>query len=232
MIRTTLAVLVCLFFQSHAVQAFERGELLIWINSDKGYQGLAEVGKRFEAATGVPVTVETPDDLTTQYDHYGYTAKAPDIIIWPHDRFGSWINEGHLAAIEPSRAVRDVIAPFAWQSVSVGERVYGYPIAMEVVSLLYNRELVSEPPTTLEQVAEVHRQLAGKGIQAIAWDYRNVYFSWPIFAGSGGYSFGVDDYVYNLSDVGSPQTVRFAPWLAFAGCWSKGCWHGIQTMEP
>ncbi|WP_431474044.1 maltose/maltodextrin ABC transporter substrate-binding protein MalE [Marinobacter sp. KM021] len=202
MIRTTLAVLVCLFFQSHAVQAFERGELLIWINSDKGYQGLAEVGKRFEVATGVPVTVETPDDLTTQYDHYGYTAKAPDIIIWPHDRFGSWINEGHLAAIEPSRAVRDEIAPFAWQSVSVGERVYGYPIAMEVVSLLYNRDLVSEPPTTLEQVAEIHRQLAGKDIQGIGWDYRNVYFSWPIFAGSGGYSFGVDDYVYNLSDVG------------------------------
>src|SRR5690554_35658 len=202
MIRTTLAVLFCLSLLSHSALATERGELLIWINSDKGYQGLAEVGKRFEQATGIPVTVETPDDLTTQYDHYGYSSNAPDIIIWPHDRFGSWINEGHLAAIDPSDGVRDVIAPFTWQSVSVGERVYGYPIAMEVVSLLYNRDLVTEPPTTLAQVAELHRKLSPKGVRAIAWDYRNVYFSWPIFAGSGGYSFGAEKFVYDLTDVG------------------------------
>lgn len=90
--------------------AFERGELLVWINSDKGFNGLAEVGRRFEQETGIPVTVETPDDLTSQYDHYGYSAKAPDIVIWPHDRFGSWINEGHLTPIEPSETIRDSIA--------------------------------------------------------------------------------------------------------------------------
>ena len=142
MIRPLLAlVLSCVFFSAPAF-SFERGELLIWINSDKGYEGLAEVGRRFEAETGIPVTVETPDDLTSEYDHYGYSSKAPDIVIWPHDRFGSWINEGHLRPIEPSEQVREAIAPFAWQAVSVGDRVYGYPIAMEVVSLLYNKDLV------------------------------------------------------------------------------------------
>ena len=143
MIRPLLALMLsCVFFSAPAF-SFERGELLIWINSDKGYEGLAEVGRRFEAETGIPVTVETPDDLTSEYDHYGYSSKAPDIVIWPHDRFGSWINEGHLRPIEPSEQVREAIAPFAWQAVSVGDRVYGYPIAMEVVSLLYNKDLVS-----------------------------------------------------------------------------------------
>ncbi len=202
MIRPILAlVLSCVFF-SAPVFSFERGELLIWINSDKGYEGLAEVGRRFEAETGIPVTVETPDDLTSEYDHYGYSAKAPDIVIWPHDRFGSWINEGHLRPIEPSEQVRASIAPFAWQAVSVGERVYGYPIAMEVVSLLYNKDLVATPPTTLAQVKAEHQRLSAQGVKAISWDYRNVYFSWPVFAGSGGYSFGLEDQVYDLSDVG------------------------------
>lgn len=202
MIRPLLAlVLSCVFFSAPAF-SFERGELLIWINSDKGYEGLAEVGRRFEAETGIPVTVETPDDLTSEYDHYGYSSKAPDIVIWPHDRFGSWINEGHLRPIEPSGQVREAIAPFAWQAVSVGDRVYGYPIAMEVVSLLYNKDLISEPPTTLKGVEAEHQRLSAQGIEAISWDYRNVYFSWPVFAGSGGYSFGVANRVYDLSDVG------------------------------
>lgn len=202
MFRKTLAVLCCAMLCSQPVMAFERGELLVWINSDKGFNGLAEVGRRFEQETGIPVTVETPDDLTSQYDHYGYSAKAPDIVIWPHDRFGSWINEGHLTPIEPSKTIRDSIAPFAWQAVSVGERVYGYPIAMEVVSLLYNRELVETPPRTLSEVAALDRRLKKQGIDAISWDYRNVYFSWPILAGSGGYSFGAEGFVYDLSDVG------------------------------
>lgn len=202
MFRKTLAVLCCALLCSQPVMAFERGELLVWINSDKGFNGLAEVGRRFEQETGIPVTVETPDDLTSQYDHYGYSAKAPDIVIWPHDRFGSWINEGHLTPIEPSETIRDSIAPFAWQAVSVGERVYGYPIAMEVVSLLYNRELVETPPRTLKDVAALDRRLKKQGIDAISWDYRNVYFSWPILAGSGGYSFGAEGFVYDLSDVG------------------------------
>src|SRR5690554_2062889 len=106
MIRTILAVLLSFSVFSPLASAFERGELLIWINADKGFHGLAEVGRRFEQETGIPVTVETPEDLTTLYDHYGFTARAPDIIIWPHDRFGSWINEGHLEPVVPSPHVR------------------------------------------------------------------------------------------------------------------------------
>lgn len=202
MIRSILTLVLAGVVFTPAVSAFERGELLIWINSDKGHEGLAEVGRRFEAETGVAVTVETPEDLTTQYDHYGYSAKAPDIVIWPHDRFGSWINEGHLRPIEPSDEVRNSIAPFAWQAVSVGDRVYGYPIAMEVVSLLYNKDLIATPPKSLAQLRAEHQRLKGQGIQAISWDYNNVYFSWPVFAGSGGYSFGLENGVYDLSDVG------------------------------
>lgn len=38
------------------------GKLVIWINGDKGYNGLAEVGKKFEKDTGVQVLVEHPDE--------------------------------------------------------------------------------------------------------------------------------------------------------------------------
>lgn len=41
--------------------AIEEGQLTIWINGDKGYNGLAEVGKKFEEDTGIKVTVAHPD---------------------------------------------------------------------------------------------------------------------------------------------------------------------------
>lgn len=204
-IRFTCVLLFLFSVLTQPAWAVERGTLHIWINNDKGFNGLAEVGRRFETDTGVPVVVETPDDLTSQFDHAGYTREAPDIIIWPHDRFGSWINEGLLEAVKPSAPVKDALAPFAWHAVTVGDKVYGYPIATEVVSLIYNKALVSQPPRTLDDVAELDSALRKKGKRAIAWDYKNVYFSWPIIAGAGGFSFGKTDGNYDLAKVGVDQ---------------------------
>ena len=53
MIGKTLAALCCALLCSQTALAFERGELLVWINSDKGFNGLAEVGRRFEQETGM-----------------------------------------------------------------------------------------------------------------------------------------------------------------------------------
>ena len=49
---TTLAVAATLALSSGAF-AFEEGKLVLWINGDKGYNGLSRVGERFTADTGV-----------------------------------------------------------------------------------------------------------------------------------------------------------------------------------
>ena len=51
-------------FSAGQAFAWTDGELLVWINGDKGYRGLAEVGKRFEKDLGIPVKVEVPEGLT------------------------------------------------------------------------------------------------------------------------------------------------------------------------
>ena len=38
----------------------EPGKLLVWINGDKGYNGLQKVGDEFAKKTGVQVTVRAP----------------------------------------------------------------------------------------------------------------------------------------------------------------------------
>ena len=47
--------------------AWTDSELLVWINGDKGYRGLAEVGKKFEKDLGVPVKVEAPESATDKF---------------------------------------------------------------------------------------------------------------------------------------------------------------------
>ncbi|MBA1277612.1 MULTISPECIES: maltose/maltodextrin ABC transporter substrate-binding protein MalE [Pseudomonadaceae] len=197
---TTLSLLLlCL---SGNALAFERDKLLVWVNQDKGFNGVAEVGKRFQADTGITVEVATPDDLAARFDRQANTAKGPDIVIFAHDRFGSWLDAGHLAALSPSPAALQRTPAFAWEAVSVAKRIYGYPLSTEVVSLIYNRDLVPTPPRTWGEVIELDQRLRAQGKRAIEWDYANLYFSWPIIAGSGGYSLRKRNGLYDFDDPG------------------------------
>ena len=85
-----------------AVRAFSwtDGELLVWISVDKGWRGLAELGKKFEKDLGIPVKVETPDGLTDKFQSAAQSGKGPDIVIWAHDRLGEWADAGLLKPLE------------------------------------------------------------------------------------------------------------------------------------
>lgn len=62
-----LSALTTMMFSASALAKIEEGKLVIWINGDKGYNGLAEVGKKFEKDTGIKVTVEHPDKLEEKF---------------------------------------------------------------------------------------------------------------------------------------------------------------------
>ncbi|GAM63217.1 maltose/maltodextrin ABC transporter [Vibrio ishigakensis] len=94
-------------FGAHA--AIEEGQLTIWINGDKGYNGLAEVGKRFEEDTGIKVTVAHPDGLSDRFPQVAATGDGPDIVFWAHDRFGGYAEAGLLAEIKPSKEIKEGI---------------------------------------------------------------------------------------------------------------------------
>lgn len=77
-----LSALTTLMFSATALAKIEEGKLVIWINGDKGYNGLAEVGKKFEKDTGIKVVVEHPDKLEEKYPQVAATGDGPDIIFW------------------------------------------------------------------------------------------------------------------------------------------------------
>src|SRR6185503_859838 len=70
----TLAVMSAMFMASTSTSfAFEEGKLLIWINGDKGFNGLQAVGDKFKADLGIDVVVEHPESVTEKFQQSAAT---------------------------------------------------------------------------------------------------------------------------------------------------------------
>ena len=182
--------------------AIEEGQLTIWINGDKGYNGLAEVGKKFEEDTGIKVTVSHPDALEEKFPQLASTGDGPDIIFWAHDRFGGYAQAGLLAEVKPSAEFKSKFVDFTWDAVSYNGKYVGYPVAVEALSLIYNKDLVPNPPKNWEDIEALDKELQKDGKKAIMWNLQEPFFTWPVLAADGGYAFKFTSEGYNAKDVG------------------------------
>jgi maltose/maltodextrin transport system substrate-binding protein len=165
-------------------------QLLVWINGDKGYHGLQKVGDAFAAESGVQVVVQHPEGAPDKFAASAAAGKGPDIFCWPHDRAGEWAKSGLIVPVKPPRRVRDEIEESAWQAFTYKGQVWGYPLSIEAIGLIYNKALVATPPASFDDVITLDRKLAAQGRKAILWDYNKSFFTWPLLAGPGGFVFG------------------------------------------
>ena len=189
----------------------------MWINGDKGYNGLQKVGDAFARASGVRVTVQHPEGAPDKFQSSTGAGKGPDIFCWPHDRTGEWARSGLIVPVRPSARIRGEIEDSAWKAFEYQGQTWGYPLAIEAIGLIYNKALLPTPPTRFEDIPALDRRLAARGKKAILWDYDKSFFSWALMAAGGGYIFGRDaEGNLDPRDVGvnTPGAVRGATVLA------------------
>lgn len=185
--------------------AWTDGELLIWINGDKGYNGLAEVGKKFEKDLGIPVKVEHPESVTDKFQSAAQTGKGPDIMMWAHDRIGEWADAGLLKPLTISDDFKANFIPLSWEAVTHNQQVFGYPVALEAISLICNKKYVTgQPPGQLSEIPAFAKELkaTNPSVIPIMWDYDTPYFTWPFLASAGGYPFKRTDTGYDTTNIG------------------------------
>jgi maltose/maltodextrin transport system substrate-binding protein len=184
--------------------AWTNGELSIWFDPDRG-QALEPLIQKFENDSGIKVKLESPENRTEDFAMAVQVAKGPDIVIWAHDKLGEWADAGIIAPIEVSPELRNKFLPKAWEAVAHRGSTWGYPIALETVSLIYNKKLLEgPPPAQLSEVVDLNAEIKKKhpGTTAILWDYNSSYYSWGILASAGGYVFGKKEKDYDPQDVG------------------------------
>jgi maltose/maltodextrin transport system substrate-binding protein len=184
--------------------AWTNGELLIWMDADRGH-ALAPIAKRFQNDFGIKVTIDAPEKITDTFPMAAQCGKGPDVVIWAHDKVGEWADAGLIAPVEVSNEFLGKFLPKAWEAVIHKGRVWGYPVALETVALIYNKKLLEgPPPTTLSDLVSLNEEIKKKhrGVTAILWDYKSPYYSWGILASAGGYVFGKNGTDYDLKNVG------------------------------
>ena len=86
----SLAAAAALATSFIAGAAIDENQLTVWVNGDKGYNGIPKVGERYTKKTGVKVTVAHPDQVEVKFQQTAATGNGPDIFLWAHDRFGEW----------------------------------------------------------------------------------------------------------------------------------------------
>ncbi len=235
-ILATVVGLAAFGLSQFATAGIEEGQLTIWVNGDKAYDGIAKVGKKFEQATGVKVTVQHPDGVENKFQQTAATGNGPDIFMWAHDRFGEWAKQALLTPIEPTAEEKAKFADFAWEAMKVDGKYYGYPVSVEAIGLICNKDIVAEAPKTFEEFIPLDEKLKANGVRGIMWDVNNGYFTYPLISANGGYAFkktatGYDVKDSGVNNEGAKLGVNFLVDLIKGGHMEKGVDYGVMDSS-
>ena len=213
--RASLVGLLALIALLCPVASRAQQELVLW----HAYRGeekaaLEAVVARFNAANaarGVKVTT-----LAVPYDAFAdrITAavprgKGPDVFIYAQDRLGGWIEAGNT--VEPvdfflDDATRGRFLKTTMDAMTYRGSVYGLPLNFKVITMIYNRKLVSKPPATSTELVAVAKKLtnAATGRFGLAYWYADFYYHAILMNGFGG---GVFD-AQRQPTLNSPANIR------------------------
>ena len=197
-----LSIATLLAITSSNAVAFSEDTITVWVPSDKGYNGIIEIGKKFTEETGINLVVEYPDKLEVKYESRAAVGQGPDIMIFAHDRFGGYAQAGLVREVKPSEEYKSKFEAFTWSAMNFNGKYFGYPISAETLSLIYNKDIISEPIENWEDVYALDKELSKQGKKAIMWDIKSPFFTWPLLTTNGAYAFGTNEKGYNAKDVG------------------------------
>ena len=196
--KKTLTTLAVLLGTAMPAVALEDGKLLIWTGANRDRDALLAAVQPFVDELGIEVAVEVVDpDLPQKFQQAAATGDGPDILLWAHDRFGEWAGAGLIAPVQPSGDWEADILPSAMEAVQFDGKTWGYPVSVEAVTLIYNKDLIATPPASFEEIAGL--DIEG---QKILWDYNNTYFTMPLLMAGGGFAFEKVNGAYDGTTTG------------------------------
>ena len=119
-----LLILLALCLVTPKLFAWTNGELLVWMDNDRG-RALMPIVEKFEADLGLKVTIEAPQNITDSFPIAAQAGKGPDVVIWAHDKVGEWAGGGLISPVEVSDEFANRFFPKAWQAVRHQQGVWG-----------------------------------------------------------------------------------------------------------
>ncbi len=218
---------------SHEILATER--LVVW--EDVGRASTIESAvKDFEKLYDCDVDVlEKPMHHQVELlEKQGPKGEGPDVVVLASDMVGvakdkNLISQIHFMQVENSQYLPNSIA-----SVTFDGELYSVPKTIETLILFYNKDLLKEPPSTLEEYVDLSKKLRKKGKYGLLAKWELFYTTYALMHGYGAYIFRTDnDGTINLNSYGLDTEKAIAvingPW-AIEDYLKAGINFGITTL--
>jgi arabinogalactan oligomer/maltooligosaccharide transport system substrate-binding protein len=142
--------------------------------------------------------------LAVPYDAYAdkITAavprgRGPDVFIYAQDRLGGWIAAGNtIESIDfyLDDALTSRFLPSTMEAMTYQGTIWGLPLNYKVITLIYNKKLVTSPPKTSTELVQLARKLtdAPSGRFGLAYFYNDFYYHSALMNAFGGGVFAAD----------------------------------------
>ncbi|GAA2009892.1 sugar ABC transporter substrate-binding protein [Microbacterium ulmi] len=198
------------------------GTLTVWVDDNRA-KALKDVVAQFEEEKGVDVNLVIKDNAKIRDDFTAQvpTGKGPDITIGAHDWLGAFVQDGLVAPIELGDKAAD-FRDVAVQAFTLNGQVYGLPYATENIALMRNADLVSEAPTSFDDMIAKGTAAGTKYPFVVGLDPANAdpYHLYPFQT-----SFGNSVFAQNADGsfdgtqltIGDEAGQNFATWLGAQG---------------
>lgn len=134
----------------------QSGRIILWhgVGGNRGQALQQAIGRYTDIHPEVTVIVqEVPaEELHERFASSASQGLGPDLLLGSSSQLGDLIAESIVAPVPESVAAgSEAIAP-ARASVQYLGQSYGLPVAMSVVALVYNSDLVDQAPVTLDEL--------------------------------------------------------------------------------
>ncbi len=137
------------------------GTLRIWADEQRA-PVFNQLAAKFKEAHNVDLVVENIAGIRDQFLVAAPAGEGPDIIIIPHDQLPQLTESGLIAEMNLGAKAAD-FSEQALKAFTVGGKLYGMPYATENLGFFYNKDYVTEVPTTWQGVYDLSKQLIDEG---------------------------------------------------------------------
>ncbi|MDQ7826769.1 MAG: maltose ABC transporter substrate-binding protein [Candidatus Eremiobacteraeota bacterium] len=216
----------------------EKKELIIWTDMTETV-ALRNAASRFTGKTGFPVRiVRVPfEELQPKFQVAAPVRHGPDLITGPHNWIGPFATAGLIAPIEIGPDEEKGYLPVALRVMSFKGRLYGLPLSLETLGLIYNKRFIKSPPRTFQELITVADHInkgttgelrtvgnfssmlnfdafTGEKMSGFLYEIEDFYFSWSFIGGYGAYIFketpgGLDPLDVGISCPEAVEATKF-----------------------
>jgi len=219
-----LLILIILFLVGCA-QKENKNKIVLWtgMNTDKELEMLHNMGKEFENTTGIKVDIiPIPfSDLQNKFQIAAPAKQGPDLITGPQDWAGIFAAAKLISPLEeyvPEEEQKKFVS-VSIEGASYENTLYAIPLSFECVALIYNKDFVSKPPSTMEELIKEAKNLTittGEGDKKKYERYgflvtpNDFFVVFPIFSGRGTCVFNniSDPTSLGLNNDGAKEAAR------------------------